>query len=212
MIVTRPLVDADVDRAAAVLGEAFHDYPWTRWAIDGRDHVMRITELQRLALTHFGVPYGLPWVTTVDGTIECVALWFDSARRIPPEVAAALGDRFVELEGDRSAASAAADDEYHGWRPSERHLYLATMGTTPASQGRGLGARTLAPGLQFADEQGLVACLETSSEANVRFYSRLGFEAVRHWRIADGTGPDLWLMRREHRHRPVAAEGERSIT
>ena len=207
MIDTRPLVEADIGRVAEVLGLAFHDYPWTRWTIDGRDHVARITELQRLALVHFGLPHGLPSVTTVDGAIESVALWFDSAHRTPPEAFAALAERFAELEGDRSDASAAADEEYHGWRPTDRHLYLATMGTTPAFQGRGLGARTLGPGLRFADEHGLVACLETSSEANVRFYSRLGFESVRHWRIADGAGPDLWLMQRQPRpnaEHPVA--------
>jgi len=197
VIHTRPLMEAEIDLAAAVLGEAFHDYPWTRWTVDRRDHVARITELQRLALAHFGLPYGLPFVTTVDREIRSVALWFNSDRRTPPEVFDALADRFAELEGDRAEASAAAEAEHHGWRPTEPHLYLATMGTTPEYQGRGLGARTLAPGLQLADAAGLKACLETSSEANVRFYSQLGFEVVRHWRVADGAGPDLYLMQRE---------------
>ena len=66
-------------------------------------------------------------------------------------------------------------------------------------QGRGLGAATLAPGLRSADEHGLMACLETSAESNVRFYSRLGFGVMRQSKIADGAGPDLWLMRREPR-------------
>lgn len=201
-VVTRLALEADLGRAAEVLGLAFHDYPWTRWTVDARDHVERITELQRLCLVHFGLPYGQVWVTEVDGTIECVAQWVDTARSAPPDVQEPLGPRFTDLEGDRAAASAAAEAESHGWRPSQRHLYLATMGTTPGYQGRGLGAATLAPGLRFADEHGLpvcLVCLETSSDANVRFYVRLGFDVVRHWRVANGTGPDLWLMQRAPR-------------
>lgn len=195
-IITRPLTEADVDRAAEVLGVAFHDYPWTRWTVDARDHVARLTELQRLCLVHFALPYGSAWVTEVDGAIQCVAQWADTASPPPVAVYEPLAERFAELEGDRTEASAAAEDESHGWRPPHRHLYLATMGTVPEYQGRGLGAATLAPGLRFADEHGLAACLETSSDSNVRFYERLGFEVVRHWRIADGAGPDLWLMQR----------------
>ncbi len=187
---------ADVARAAEVLGLAFHDYPWTRWTVDSRDHVARLTELQRLCLQHFGLPFGLVTVTEVDGVVQCVAQWADTTHPVPPDVVTPLLTRFAELEGDRAEASAAAEAESHGWRPTERHLYLATMGTVPEHQGRGLGAATLAPGLEFADAHDLPACLETSSEANVRFYGSLGFEVVRDWRIAYGAGPQLWLLQR----------------
>lgn len=203
LVVTRPLQADDVDRAAEVLGLAFADYPWTRWVVDHRDHVARITELQRIGLRHFGLPYGNVWVSEVDGTVHSVAYWFDTGRPPPDDERAALNDRFAarfaELEGDRCAASAAAEAEVHGWRPAERHLYLATTGTTPAMQGKGLGARTLAPGLALADREGLAACLETSSTSNVQFYEHLGFEIVAHWKIADGAGPDLWTMQRTPR-------------
>ena len=59
-IVTRPLAPADVDRAAEVLGLAFADYAWTRWVVDGRDHVARITDLQRLLLQHLRPAAGAP--------------------------------------------------------------------------------------------------------------------------------------------------------
>jgi GNAT superfamily N-acetyltransferase len=190
------MVAADLDRAAHVLGLAFADYAWTRWVVDGRDHVDRITALDRLFLQHFGLPNGNTWVTTVDGVVESVASWFDnavpSATPVPDDIAA----QFAVLEGDRHQASVAADEEYHGWRPAERHLYLGTMGTAPARQRMGLGARTLRGGLALADRDRLHAYLETSSQQNVEFYSALGFEVVRFWRIADGAGPELWLMQR----------------
>lgn len=202
-VVTRRLLAHDVDRAAEVLGLAFADYPWTRWVIDHRDHVARITELQRIGLRHFGLPYGRVWVSEVEGSVHSVAYWFDTGHPPPAEERAALdvrfAARFAELEGDRCDASAGAEAEVQGWRPADRHLYLATTGTTPAMQGRGLGGRTLAPGLAHADREGLVACLETSSTSNVRFYEHLGFEVVEHWKIADGAGPDLWTMQRAPR-------------
>ena len=193
------MVAADLGRAAEVLGHAFGDYAWTRWVVDSRDHVDRITQLDRLFLAHFGLPNGNTWVTSVDGVIESVASWFDTAVTPASTAPDDIGAQFAALEGDRHEASAAADEEYHGWRPAERHLYLATMGTAPARQRMGLGARALQPGLDLADREHLSAYLETSSQGNVDFYATLGFESVRHWRIADGAGPDLWLMKRAPR-------------
>jgi hypothetical protein len=94
-----------------VLGLAFADYPWTRWVVDGRDHVGRITELQRLFLQHLALPYGRASVTTVAGVVQSVASWFDTAAELPADIGAALGPVVAALEGDRHDASAAADAE-----------------------------------------------------------------------------------------------------
>src|SRR6516225_4503597 len=45
----RRAVAADLDAAAAVLADAFADYPWTRWTVDSRRHIERVEGLQRLA-------------------------------------------------------------------------------------------------------------------------------------------------------------------
>lgn len=198
-IETRPLAAADIDGAATALGLALADYPWTRWVVDADDHVARITELQRLGLRHFGLPFGRVWVTTVDDEVHSVAWWADSAQAAPAALMTDLGPRFAELEGDRSDASTAAEAEVHGWRPKQRHLYLGTTGTTPVMQRRGLATRTLAPGLAFADRENITACLETSTHTNVEFYSRLGFSVVHHWCVANGIGPDVWTMQRAPR-------------
>lgn len=200
-IESRAMVAADIDRASEVLGLAFDDYAWTTWVVDERDHIERITQLQQLFLLHFALPHGNACVTTIDGTVESVASWIDTGSTAPEPTTpmSYVAEQFAALEGDRHQASQAADAEYHQWRPAARHLYLATMGTTPAHQRKGLGARTLRPGLELADLDQLSAYLETSSQSNVDFYSALGFEIVRHWRIADGAGPDLWLMKRAPR-------------
>ena len=131
----------DLNRASEVLGEAFADYPWTRWTVDPEDHVRRVTALQRLALQHYGLPFGHVWVCAVDGVVHSVAVWMDSAVDVPSTVDEELLPLVVTLEGSRHDASLAAEHDVHDWRPDRRHYYLGAIGTTPALQGRGLGSR-----------------------------------------------------------------------
>jgi GNAT superfamily N-acetyltransferase len=53
--------------------------------------------------------------------------------------------------------------------------YLSIVAVTPQAQGRGLGARLLAPTLAEADAATAVCYLETFSPASRHFYQRLGF-------------------------------------
>jgi GNAT superfamily N-acetyltransferase len=195
-IETRRADGADLDRASVVLGKAFADYPWTRWTVDPDDHVRRVTGLQRVALEHLGLALGQVWVSTADGRIESVAVWMDSAVAVPVTVEDALRPITAELEGSRHAASIAAEEEIAGWRPEQRHHYLATVGTTPPMQGHGLATAALAPVLDAADAEAMCAFLETSSPSNVAFYEKLGFDVTGHRRISGG-GPDVWAMLRQ---------------
>jgi ribosomal protein S18 acetylase RimI-like enzyme len=198
----RPGSLSDLDRASAVLGEAFADYPWTRWTVDPDDHLRRITQLQRIAMWLYGLPFGHVWVGLVDDVVQSAAVWMDSAIVVPSD-----DDQVrlitAELEGVRHEASVAAEREVAGWRPDERHFYLATVGTTPAMQGRGLASAVLLPLLRAADDESVCAFLETSSTSNVAFYSRLGFEIADHLQISDG-GPDVWAMLRQPQARGSA--------
>lgn len=189
---------ADLALAAGVLGRAFADYPWTRWTVDSDDHLRRVTELQGLALESLGLPYGQVWVAVDSGAIGSVAVWMDSRVVVPEGVRAASRARVRGLEGDRHDASLAAEKELAGWRPVEAHYYLAVVGTDPSMQRRGLAAAVLRPVLEAADDEGTLAYLETSSESNVALYSRLGFTASAHCRIAGG-GPNVWAMTRQPR-------------
>ena len=95
------MVADDLDRAAEVLGLAFGDYAWTRWVVDGRDHLHRVTMLDRLFLQHFALPYGNACVTTVAGVIESVASWIDTAVTPNSTPPADIAEWFAVLEGDR---------------------------------------------------------------------------------------------------------------
>ncbi len=194
-IVTRTAGPSDLERAAVVLGDAFTHYPWTRWTVDPSDHQLRIVALQRIALEHFALRFGEISVTTVAGEIQSVAAWTDSAAALAGGVEAATQQKVAALEGNRHDASKAADRQVERLRPESRHLYLGTVGTTRALQGRGLATQTLAPLLRAGDDLGLEVWLETSSQSNVDFYRRLGFEVVDHL-VIDGGGPAVWVMSR----------------
>lgn len=88
--------------------------------------------------------------------------------------------------------------------PRTQHWYLSILGIEPERQGRGFGSQLMHPILQHCDREGIAAYLESSKEANIPFYRKLGFEVTGEIRIADG--PTLWPMARTPRP-SVAAVG-----
>ena len=179
-----------------MLGEAFADYPWTRWTVDPEDHVRRVTALQRLALQHYGLPFGHVWVSAVDGVVHSVAVWMDSAVDVPSTVDEQLRPLMVTLEGSRHDASLAAEHERARLAAGTASLLPRRDRNDARDAGQGAGPRALTPTLTLADDEGVCAFLETSSASNVAFYSKLGFEVADHRRISGG-GPDVWAMLRQ---------------
>jgi GNAT superfamily N-acetyltransferase len=87
--------------------------------------------------------------------------------------------------------------------PHEPHWYLATLGTDPDAQGRGIGSALMRPVLDHCDAEGLPAYLESSKERNVPFYARHGFAVVKEVPLPHG-GPSIWTMWREPQGPPAA--------
>ena len=83
--------------------------------------------------------------------------------------------------------------------PSTPHYFLGFLAVAPAHQGRGLGARLLAPVLARADAEGLPCYLENSNPKNTPFYVRLGFVVQREVRLGGADAPAVWCMWREPR-------------
>ncbi|MEV5333635.1 GNAT family N-acetyltransferase [Streptomyces werraensis] len=190
----RPITDADVPTAVDTLARAFADYPFTRHVIAADGHEERIRRYQELCLTRIGMVYGRVWVAD-EG--RAVAVWAVPGQD-PSPVFAELGPVLGELSGDRAAASETADTAMAPYRPEEPGWFLETVATAPEAQGKGLGSAVLIPGIQEAERAGYPAFLETSSEANVRFYERLGFKVTADVQLPHN-GPRTWCMRRDPR-------------
>jgi GNAT superfamily N-acetyltransferase len=79
----------------------------------------------------------------------------------------------------------------------EPHYYLATLGTDPQHQGKGIGSAVMQPILDRCDKEHLPAYLESSKEANIPFYNGHGFDVIEDLQIPDG--PRLWPMIRKVR-------------
>lgn len=73
--------------------------------------------------------------------------------------------------------------------------YLSILGVSPAAQGRGLGARLLAPTLAEADAAGVPCFLETFTPRSVAFYERLGFRGAASHHEPVGGAPYLIMCR-----------------
>ncbi|SHN74817.1 Acetyltransferase (GNAT) family protein [Geodermatophilus obscurus] len=196
----------DVPAAAEALADAFADYPWTRWTVDADGHGDRLRALHHLYLSAVAVPFGHVDLGEAGQELVGIAVWVPSTG-IPDEVWAHVGPAAAEMAGHRAAAAAEAEETLADRRPREPHLTLASLGVVSHRQGQGLGAALLAPGLDRADRDGSPVWLETSAEANVRFYRRLGFAVTDVVDLPRG-GPRTWLMLRE----PGATAADRTAT
>jgi ribosomal protein S18 acetylase RimI-like enzyme len=185
---------ADLDVLVTTLVEAHLDDAWEAWAVQGDERRRRLTAAFRSDLEWVGLPFG---VVEYLAAGAAVAVWLPVGvdARLVDDVQArrtraadqAFGERrplVDEVEGVVVAASC-PDADWH----------LATMGTHPEQQRRGLGAAVLAPMPDRLDRSGRSARLETSSADNVRFYGRQGFEIVCELDLPHGA-PTTWIMHR----------------
>jgi GNAT superfamily N-acetyltransferase len=190
----RKVVRSDVPAVVSMLVRSFADDPVANFMFAGphrRERGLRSffgTQLSRQYLREGHV------YTT--GTCAGVALWGPPGRVRHP---------ILELLQLLPTAPFLASTHVHrafqllfevdGLHPKEPHWYLATLGTEPAMQGKGIGSTLLRGVLALADEEGVPAYLESSKERNVSFYGRAGFEVIGEVRGADH--PPLWRMWRE---------------
>ncbi|WP_326681776.1 GNAT family N-acetyltransferase [Streptomyces sp. NBC_01237] len=189
-----PITDADIPTAVDTLARAFADYPYTRHVVAADDHEGRIRRFQELCLTRVGMVYGRVWVADAG---RAVAVWA-TPDQDPSPAFAEIGPLLGSLAGDRAAAFESAEQAVAPYRPQEPAWFLNTVGVTPEAQGQGLGSAVLVPGIEAAARAGYPVFLETSSERNVKFYERLGFEVTAEVVLPDN-GPRTWCMRKDPR-------------
>jgi len=87
-------------------------------------------------------------------------------------------------------------NKIHREYASGDHWYLQTLGVEPAHQGKGYGSLLMEYMLEKIDNTNpLPAFLETSTEINVKFYKRFGFEVMKEGIIPE-TDVEQWYLLR----------------
>lgn len=196
---TRRAGAADVPALVEVLVRAFDDDPIACFLFPAATRRRRgLRTFFSVQLRHMYLDTGEVW-TTEDRA--GAAIWGSPATGRPGlRELFRLAPLLRELVALGRALPAAARllAEVDAARPRQAHWYLATLGTDPPLQGRGVGSALLAPVLARLDEEGLPGYLESSKERNLAFYARCRFEVVGELRAGHG-GPPLWRMWREPR-------------
>ncbi len=196
VIITRKALSQDTKVLANLLARTFYDDPISEFLFPSDKR--RLRALERFFNIEIGLMY-LPldevW-TTQD--LDGVAVWAPPGRhrrRVRDLVKLTTMIPFVIGHPIRNFKVLSALEAKH---PREPHYYLATLGTDPSRQGKGVGTQLLKSVLSSCDEQGIPAYLESSKERNVPLYARNGFEVTEVLELPGG-GPKVWLMWREPR-------------
>ncbi len=196
---TRRAARDDVAALVEVLGRAFDDDPVACFLFRGDRRRRRgLRRFFRIQLTALYAGDGEVWTTD---DLAGAAIWAPPGKALPGlrdlwHLAPLLPDLAGLGRSVPDAVRLLAEVERH--RPREPHWYLATLGTDPDRQGKGVGSALLADVLRRSDQEGAPAYLESSKERNLAFYGRHRFEVTGELQVPRG-GPRLWFMRREPR-------------
>jgi ribosomal protein S18 acetylase RimI-like enzyme len=192
----RPATAADVPGMAAALTRAFNDDPVTTWLFPSVRYDHRLRAYFEMYVRQISLRHGVTYTT--EGH-EGGAIWLPPGKweLRPADIVRTLPTTIRAL-GRRLPFAFRTLLQIEKRHPRTPHFYLATLGTDPAHQGKGVGTALLAPVLERCDAEGVPAYLESSKERNVAFYARHGFEVTEELDLMGG-GPRLWLMWREPR-------------
>jgi GNAT superfamily N-acetyltransferase len=180
----------DARQLAAPLARAFHDDPVTVWANPSERNRRRRVERFFTGRMRALLPHELSFMCD-DGAGAAIwsppDAWQMGLRELLHDLPA-----FLSLHTPTVLRGMHDVEKRH---PRDPHYYLSILGVDPPRQGTGLGTALLQPMLRRCDSEGVGAYLETSTEQNVRFYSRHGFRVTDEVLLPQG--PVMWLMWRD---------------
>jgi GNAT superfamily N-acetyltransferase len=196
-MIVRRATDADVAPMAAQLCRSFFDDPVISHVF--RNEARRNEGMRRYFTTQMRGDY-LPFggcYTTDD--YQGAAIWAPAGKPLLGLVAGMINMVTVlPYVASHLKSTLQLLNLIESIHPHEPHWYLATLGTDPEMQGKGIGSALMRPVLDHCDAEGWPAYLESSKERNIPFYSRHGFEIVQEVHMPAG-GLKIWTMWREPR-------------
>ena len=183
----------DRARVVALLARAFADDPAMSFIFpDPEDRSKRLPRLFGLLFDSDG-PAGMRLLTAGG---EAATMW-----RAPGRIHTGRWEMLRRLPallwalGPNRSRAIRVSEAINLHMPQGVYWYLHIAGCDPAHQGRGHGATAVRAGLTRAAGR-LPAYLETATEANLSFYTGLGFTVTSEWTVPGG-GPRFWSMLRQ---------------
>lgn len=196
----------DAERAAGVLGRAFHDDSLMLLAYD--DGEVSEEDLSWFFVTalKYCLKYGEAYAPTAG--IEGAAQWL-SSDKCPITLwrmlrVASLWSMFKAMRRigfgrmKRMARIGGFLDKAHKRLVPFEHCYLQTLGVDPEHQGNGYASKLLRPMFDRLDEERMPCYLDTLTEKNAAMYEHLGFKVLEKSDIPD-IDITSWAMLREPR-------------
>jgi ribosomal protein S18 acetylase RimI-like enzyme len=185
----------DIPAIGDAMARAFHDDPVVNWVF--RDERTRPKYAHRYFAGRARILMRQQEIYTVDGG-QAVAMWARPNEWHDPPLQSlkelAILMPAVKRRIPQTLRGLLQIEAHH---PKSPHWYLAVLGTDPDRQGEGIGSALLQPVLEGCDRDEVPAYLETGTERNVAFYTRMGFKVTHELSLPKG--PPMWLMWREPR-------------
>src|SRR5215471_15275531 len=173
-----PVTEEQVPAAGEALAAAFVDDPlcvYTQPDIDAR--LSQFSWFFARLVRH-GVKHGAAYCHSSHGRPDGVAVWQPPQAEDPPLDLVELEQQFGWEAYQRFSAYRHFERVRSQCMVGRPHWYLSVLGVRPDSQGQGIGASLLAPGLRNADQAGLPCFLETFVADNLVFYEHRGFDVL----------------------------------
>jgi len=189
-----------VRAAGEVLGRALQDDPVSVYDIPDEEKRHASMKYIFQMTSCLGVKYGETHATSLN--FEGVSVWLpyiNKKYKLIVNIGCLLKAKVYKM--GREASKRIKPIEEHSTMVHREfahgdHWYLQTLGVEPAHQGKGYGSLLMEYMLEKIDTTNpLPVFLETSTEINVKFYKRFGFEVVRE-EIIPGTGVKQWYLLR----------------
>ena len=198
-------MDPPVDPASSAAAAALDSDPFYRCiAVElAADSAPRRAALSRYLDYSIAQGLRIGRVVHLEAAAHGVAIWrLPQSPQIEQREAAHKRDFLQRLLGEAGCANYQTIIDYMGSRAhtlvGREAWYLSILAVAPQEQGRGLGARLLAPTLTEADSARRVCYLETFSPGSRGFYEHCGFVARAEF-TEPTTGSPYALMLRQPR-------------
>lgn len=180
------------DRSMATLVTAFTADPLIRWLFPDAHRFLSYFPQFNNHFAGSAFDHNSAYCTDDFGA---TALW------LPPGVGPdeeAIGAVIAEgVDERRQEEVFAVFEQVKASHPVVAHWYLPVIGVDPLRQGKGYGSVLLEHGLAVCDRSHIAAYLEATKPANIPFYKRFGFEAVKTIQV--GSSPPITPMFRAAR-------------